>query len=438
VSVDTRSNHVGYYQVPGLFTGTYAVTVTAQGMKTTTTTVELHVAQAAVLNPSLTPGSVSEKIVVTSEITQLVTPDNATITSTLENQRINQLPMNGRLLLSLAGMTTPGLEGGGQRANGLMPEALEYVQDGAPLSNRNFGGAVNSTQAQLPDPDAVQEVRIETANTSAQYSEPGTAIITTKSGTNGLHGSLFETARNNAIGVARARQNPANFSAPHLVRNEFGASIGGPVIIPGLYNGKDKTFWFFAYERFSLAQSTYQLQTVPNMAMRSGDWSGLVNGAGQLQQLYDPSTTAPSANCNGTGIANMWCRAPFQNNQIPLSRLAPTTKILYDITPRPTTNDNPLVAPNLNAVNPTYQVIPTVTVRFDHTFDENNKAYLRYTDNIQFSQTLRNSPNNQPSTIAADGIPANAAGYGSSPVATSAERSAITTSSPRPSSWRLS
>jgi hypothetical protein len=418
VSVDTRSNHVGFYQVPGLFTGTYAVTVTAQGMKTTTTTVELHVAQAAVLNPSLPPGSVSEKILVTSEVTQLVTPDNATITSTLENQRINQLPMNGRLLLSLAGMTTPGLEGGGQRANGLMPEALEYVQDGAPLSNRNFGGAVNSTQAQLPDPDAVQEVRIETANTSAQYSEPGTAIITTKSGTNGLHGSLFETARNNAIGVARARQNPANFSAPHLVRNEFGASIGGPVIIPGLYNGKDKTFWFFAYERFSLAQSTYQLQTVPNMAMRSGDWSGLVNGAGQLQQLYDPSTTAPSANCNGTGIANMWCRAPFQNNQIPLSRLAPTAKILYDITPRPTTNDNPLVAPNLNAVNPTYQVIPTVTVRFDHTFNEKNKAYLRYTDNIQFSQTLRNSPNNQPSTIAADGIPVNAAGYGSSPIAT--------------------
>jgi hypothetical protein len=294
-------------------------------MKTTTTTVELHVAQAAVLNPSLPPGSVSEKIVVTSGVTQLVTPDNATITSTLENQRINQLPMNGRLLLSLAGMTTPGLEGNGQRANGLMPEALEYVQDGAPLSNRNFGGAGNSTQAQLPDPDAVQEVRIETANTSAQYSEPGTAIITTKSGTNGLHGSLFETARNNAIGVARARQNPANFSAPHLVRNEFGASIGGPVIIPGLYNGKDKTFWFFAYERFSLAQSTYQLQTVPNMTMRSGDWSGLVNGAGQLQQLYDPSTTAPSANCNGTGIANAWCRAPFQNNQIPLSRLAPAT-----------------------------------------------------------------------------------------------------------------
>lgn len=108
----------------------------------------------------------------------------------------------------------------------------------------------------------------------------------------------------------------------------------------------------------------------------------------------------------------------FANNQIPIGRLSPATKVLYDIAPTPTTADNPLVAPNLNAPAPTFQVIPTLTFRLDHNFNENNKVYLRYTDNIQLSQTMRNSPNNQPTTIAADGIPAQAAGYSSSPIAT--------------------
>lgn len=415
VVTDTRTNNVGFYQAPDLFTGHYTVSVSAPGMKTFQTWIELLVDQSAVINPVLTPGEVTERVTVEADPVQLTTPDSGTITSTLESARINQLPMNGRLLLTLAGMTTPGLEGGGQRANGLMPEALEYVADGAPLTNRNFGGETNSTLAQLPDPDAVQEVRLETTNTSAQFSEPGTAIITTKSGTNALHGSFFETARNNVIGNAKARQNPSNYTAPHLVRNEFGASAGGPVILPHLYNGKDKSFWFFAYERYSLAQTTYSLLTVPTMAMRTGDFSGLVTGAGILQQLYDPATTAPSANCNGTGQANQYCREPFSNNQIPIGRLSPTAKILNDMTPQPTTNDNPLVTANYNAPNPLFQVVPTVTFRLDHTFNEKNRAYLRYTDNLQTSQQLVTSI---PATIAADGFPAGASGLGSSPLET--------------------
>src|ERR1700730_13958268 len=117
------------------------------------------------------------------------------------------------------------------------------------MTNRNFGGEGNSTQAQLPDPDAVQEVKIETLNSTAQFATPATAIITTKSGTNELHGSAFETARNNGIGIAKARQNPANYAAPHLVRNEFGASVGGPIYIPKIYDGRNNSFFFFSYER---------------------------------------------------------------------------------------------------------------------------------------------------------------------------------------------
>lgn len=412
---DTKSNQTGFFQVPSLFTGTYVVSISSNGMKTDTSTIELQVSQSAVINPVLTPGPVSEHILVTADTIQLVNADNGSIDSTLENARINQLPMNGREILTLVENTTPGLELSGQRPNGLSVDTMEYVQDGVPLGSRFYGSTTNINQATLPDPDAIQEVKIEESTANAQYAMPATGVLTTKSGTNGLHGSLFETARNNAIGIAKARQNPSNYSAPHLVRNEFGASVGGPVILPHVYHGKDKTFWFLAYERYSLASGAQENVVVPTQAMREGDFSGLINSAGSLQQLYDPATTASSTNCNGTGVANPYCRAPFANNQIPINRLSPSTKMLYDITPLPNSAADPLVLSNLQAPNVTEQRIPTIAVRLDHSFNENNKVFLRYGSITQQETALRNSPASAPATIAADGFPANASNVLSTP-----------------------
>lgn len=418
---NTKSNESGFYQVPALFTGTYSVTIAAPGMKTYRTSIELLVAQAAVINPVMTAGAVTQQIEVEANTVQLTTTDNGTIASTLENQRINQLPMNGRDLISLVGTTTPGVENGGQMSNGLMSEALEYVADGVPLSNRQFGGEGGiassnfSGQAQTPDPDSIQEVRVETTNSGAQYSEPGTVIVTTKSGTNSLHGALFETARNNAIGIAKARQNPSNYAAPHYVRNEFGVSVGGPIILPKVYHGKDKSFFFVAYERYSLASANTELVTVPTAAMRTGDFSGLINSSGNLQQLYDPATTQSSANCNGTGVANQYCRTPFPNNQIPINRRAPAAKMINDITAQSNLSYNPLVQSNLQAVNPVFQVIPTWTFRLDHAINENNRAYVRFTSVVNTHTYLRNNGGNYPATVAADGFPAWANGVMKAP-----------------------
>jgi hypothetical protein len=226
--------------------------------------------------------------------------------------------------------------------------------------------------------------------------------MTTKSGTNSLHGSFFETARNNGLGIARARQNAYNYAAPKLVRNEFGASAGGPIILPRIYHGKDKSFWFFAYERESLRQDATAIYSVPTMAMRGGDFSGLINSSGVLQQLYDPNTTTSSANCNGSGVANQYCRAPFPNNQIPIGRLDPLAKTMYDITPQPTLNDNPLIQGNYNFPGQTIQTIPTTTLRLDHNFNETNKVYLRFQSNNPYYVY----PGGHYNTIAADGIPA--------------------------------
>ncbi|MGH9598451.1 MAG: carboxypeptidase regulatory-like domain-containing protein, partial [Terracidiphilus sp.] len=428
VTVNTKSNRVGFYQAPGLFTGTYVVSISAQGMKTYVRTLDLLVAQSAVINAKLVPGAVAQQVHVVANAVQLVDTANGVIGSTLDNARINQLPMNGRDLITLVNEITPGLNGCDQSpscANGLMPAATEYEVDGVSLASGEFGGA-NAGQEAMPDPDSVQEVSMETSGEGAEYATPATAVITTKSGTNKLHGSFFETARNNAFGIAKQRQDPSNYSAPEYIRNEFGASAGGPIVIPHLYHGKDKSFWFFAYERYSLAQIAYHETKVPTMAMRNGDWSGLVNGSGVLDQLYDPATTGPNAACpapTGGTVNSQWCRTPFPTsvsgapNQIPISRISPFAKIIYAIEPQPTTNVDPLVLDNFDNPGPSFDVIPNITFRLDQVFNQNNRAYLRFTNEDTTNLGLRTST--EPVTLAAKvngaNFPAKAEGAANSP-----------------------
>lgn len=418
----TKSNNVGFYQVPGLFTGRYRVTVIAPGMKTYTTVIDLLVAQAAVINPVMTPGAVTQQVVVSGNEVQLITPDNGTISDTLENARINQLPMNGRDLTTLTGMTVLGLENGGTTINGLNAEALQYQVDGVTMQNNH--DASGDAQV-LIDPDSVQEVRTEAVTAGAEYPTPATIMATTKSGTNRLQGTFFWTTRNNAFGIAKSREDPSNFSAPHYIRNEAGASVGGPIVLPHLYHGKNKSFFFFAYERYSLAQSAAVLGEVPTVAMSQGDFSGLVNGAGITQQLYDPSTTYNTSSCptpatvngvqewnGGTPVKNAYCRKPFGNgiggssgnNQIPLSEESPLAKLYYQLAPLPTSTANPLVTDNLTALSPSLAIKPQITFRLDHEFNANNLAYLRYTQYLT-AVNISGGPRNR----AADGIPAGAA-----------------------------
>ena len=411
VTNDTTTNSVGFYQVPSLFTGSYSVTVTVPGMSTYKRNLDLLVNQNALINASLATGNVTQQVEVTASTVQLTTTDDGSISSTLENDRINQLPMNGRNIVTLAGQTTPGLESCSQSSscpNGLMGQAMEYVADGVSLSNREFGGT-HTGASEMPDPDSIQEVRVETTGAGAQFATPATGILTTKSGTNNIHGTAFETARNNAIGIARNRSNPSNFVAPPYIRNEFGASAGGPIVLPYLYHGKDKSFWFFAYERYSLRSSSYQDMKVPTQAMKTGDFSGLISSSNVLQQLYDPATTTNSAKClltNGTSAASTYCRTPFANNQIPIGRESPVAKIIMDITYPASNTNNPLTANNLEGPAPSNSTIPTITFRLDHEFSENNRAYLRYTSTLTTSLSLRNDPSNAAATLAADGLPA--------------------------------
>lgn len=397
---DTVTNGVGFYSLEGLFAGTYDVTVAASGFKQNEQHVTLLTAQTLVLSPALQIGAASEKVEVNTDEIQLATYDNPTISSDLDAQRISQTPENGRSVTNLLVQVTPDAFGGGDfgrpQFNGAEWQATNIVQDGSTNIDLNYGGALLAQ----PDIDSIQEVRVETSVSSAKYSAPTTAIINTKSGTRQFHGSAFETAVNNALGIARSRSNGVGFKQAHYVRNEFGASVGGPILIPKLYNGREKSFFFVAYERFSLRSNSYLQTNVPTAAMRQGDFSGLTYSDGTPIVLYDPNTTS---------AGSPWTRTPFAGNKIDPSRESPFAKALNAITPLPSNNANPYAANSYNLNYPALNntTLPTLTFRLDHTFNESNNAYLRFTS-LQYSIDQYYGSVPEPATVEGAGIPAGA------------------------------
>ncbi len=371
---ESVSNGAGFFVFPSLPIGPYKIAVEAAGMQSWEGELTLQVGQTAVINPTLKLTSVTTEITVAGDVTPLIVQDSPTLGQIIERSRIEQLPLNGRFLSSLVGVTIPGVEG--SRPFGLRESAMEFVQDGAALVNRDTG----TLQTRPPGLDTIEEFKVETNNSSAKVNRPATVILSTKSGSNQLHGSLFETARNNALGVAR-RQDFYD-KPPHLVRNEFGGSAGGPVFLPRVYDGRNRSFFFFAWEGYRNFSNTTTSLTMPTMAMRQGDFSGLVDSVGRRYTLYDPWTTT-----------DKWARTPFPNNQIPLLRMSPLTKYLYSVTPAPTHPDrNPLVADNFFAPGPENRNDNTLTIRLDHRFSERDHIFLRLTHGDNMREYLGNEP----------------------------------------------
>src|SRR5204863_2139651 len=172
------------------------------------------------------------------------------------------------------------------QAYGMRPNTSTTVFDGAPVNEVWEGWDFG----RVPGLDALEEIRVESNNSSAKFTRPTSIMLTSKSGTNQFHGALFETNRNSGIGVARRRQDTFT-KAPFLNRNEYGISLGGPVIIPGVYNGKNRTFFFAAFEGVkSISYATGQYN-VPTAAMRNGHFNGLGDSVGRPIVIYDPVST---------------------------------------------------------------------------------------------------------------------------------------------------
>ena len=380
VATRTVSNAEGYFSTPTLQIGKYRVRVEATGMKAWEGELQLETGRIVELSPVLAPGQVSETITVT-EAVPLVTTTDATDGSTLDSRRISELPVNGRSLNNLLEDVTPGLEleignNGGLRAGGMMTYATDYVQDGAAANNRETGGSGN-----LQGLESIGEVRIETSSSSAKYNRPASIIVTTKGGTNRVRGAVFETVRNNAFGVAKARQDVyydgRPFPTPQLIRNEFGGSIGGPVFLPR-YDGRNRTFFFVSREGLELRQGVTRNFKVPTAEMRNGDFSGLIDAQGRRITLYDPLTTANIVASNGRAVTT---RLPFIGNQIPGARRSPLAARIYSITSMPSDITSPVTATNLKTVVPVGTLPNTsynpLTIRLDHRISSNDNFFLK-------------------------------------------------------------
>ncbi|MFB3825320.1 MAG: carboxypeptidase regulatory-like domain-containing protein [Bryobacteraceae bacterium] len=361
---NTVTNETGFYLVPSVQMGAYSIAADASGMETWKADFTLQTGQTAEINPVLKVGATSTEITVAGDVSPLVTTTAPTLANVVERARIEQLPLSGRFFQSLVAMTTPGMEGAAAAPLlwGLR-WATEFMQDGAVLANRETG----EIMGRPPGLDTVQEFRAETNNSSAKMNRPGSVIVNTRAGTNKFHGAAFETAKNNGFGLARKRQDYYE-KPPHLVRNEFGVSGGGPLWIPKVYNGKNKTFFFAAFEAFRSVTSPTISTSMPTLAMREGDFSGLIDGQGRRTTLYDPWTTDAK-----------WSRQPFPNNQIPVSRRSLLAAYIYQITPAPSLPAvNPMVADNWFGPSLNNRMEDTITSRFDHRLSDRDQLFVRY------------------------------------------------------------
>jgi hypothetical protein len=363
---NSRSDGEGVFWIRNLPVGVYDITGELTGFqKFENRDVRVQVDEVVRVDIKLSIGSNAETVTVT-DVASNVDTTTATLKAVVDQKRIEELPLNGRnatqLMRLITGVTndpnagvTSGTTYPGTNpvsVNGNRSNNTNYILDGA-QNNDIYSNAPNP----LPNPDALQEFSVQTNNFSAEFGRQSGGIVNavTKSGTNEYHGTLFEYVRNNAL-------NAANFFAPivngakltdGLKRNQFGGTWGGPASIPKLYNGKDRTFFFFAYQGTLKRQTPITTSVVvPTPAQRTGDFSGLLPG----KAIRDP-------------LAN----APYPGNIIPASQFNPISKYIIDnALPLPTSGNKVFVA----IPQPTDD--HQVTARGDHSFSDRDRLSGRY------------------------------------------------------------
>ncbi len=362
VSQTSASSNEGLFYFGSLPPAPYSVSVEISGFKKWTGGFTLEAGQTAVIEPMLEVGSVDSTIEV-KDAAPVINTETMGVSNVKDALRIHQLPLNGRFVSTLFNLT-PGVEGAGNpRVNGMKVGGTEMLFDGISLVDR-FGGGISRVQPSL---DAIGEFRIETAGSSARNSRPSTITLVSKSGTNDLQFTLFETMRNNGGGL-RARQRQDGTTAPKLIRNEFGGTASGPVVLPKVYNGHNKTFWLFSYEGLRQREAQFYEDYVPTAPMWQGNFSQVIDDTNTRTTIYDPAST------NAASL-----RTPFAGNIIPANRIQPILATMQGITHTPTSDTNPFQGTNMRAFYPVRLDNNLITLKGDHNFSAHDVLSVRFT-----------------------------------------------------------
>jgi hypothetical protein len=293
-ALSTLTGPDGGYKFTPVRIGSYKLAVTLQGFETIIRPrVTVNVGDNVVADFSLKPGNVTTTVEVTASVPVLQTQD-AAVGQVVDSRSVNNLPLNGRNFTFLAqlaaGVNTPQADtrgnaaSGAFAANGLRPAQNNYLLDGID-NNSDTVDFLNGTNfVVLPPVDAIQEFKVQTSDFSAEFGRSGAAVLnaTIKSGTNEFHGSVWEFFRNDKLDAADFFENAGGVKKGELRQNQFGFTAGGPVVIPHVFNGRNKLFFFGDYEGFRRVQGTILTGTVPTDAERTS-W----NATGPLVNLQD-------------------------------------------------------------------------------------------------------------------------------------------------------
>ncbi len=326
----TVTNTKGNYYLT-LAPGEYRVEISNPGFGTAAVqNFTLAVAQAATFNAALELATVQNQVTV-AEVTPLLEQETATLGTTIESTKISQLPLLGRNPFSLVvlapGVNPKGNPGTGPLINGGRSNANSVLLDGGQVLN----STTNDTNY-TPPLESVEAFKVQTSSFQAEYGRTAGGVInvTTKTGTNTFHGAAYEFFRNDALNANTYSNNLVGLRRAVLRHNEFGVAVGGPVWIPKLYKGRDRTFFFATWEGVPDRTPQSIIATVPTVAQRTGDFSKTTGANGQPILIYDPYTTAADPANPG-----QYLRSPFPNNQIPAARLDPVALKLLQYFPLP-------------------------------------------------------------------------------------------------------
>ena len=379
---ETVSNGDGLYTIPFLAPGPYTLTAEVSGFKKYVQSglqigSDTRIGQDIVL----ALGTANESVTVSADAAQLERV-SASAGQVITTHEVESLPVNGRAPMDLAilgyGVVNTGVrdqnrpfENSGFSTfamGGAATGANAALLDGVP----NIGtlGTVNTRVSFSPPVDSVVDVKVEAFNVDASYGGfgGGTVEVTTKGGTNQLHGSASEFNQVSNLAGTPFFTNAAGLKKPPYHQNLWSATIGGPVWIPKVINGKDRLFWFFTYEGFKDAYATPAYFTVPTAAEIQGDFSHLLslNSGSKNYTLYDPTTGV----LNGSTIT----RTPFAGNKIPSNRLNPiATKFLADYMPAPNTQGIYDDTNNFNSPENTVDRYHSFSGRADVNISNKNK-----------------------------------------------------------------
>lgn len=363
IAFSGKSNESGTYRALDVKPGRYSVTASADGFtKQVHNDVNASEAQVLTLNFQLQPGAVDQTVTVESSTIPVLNESDATVATLITPSAVQDLPLNNRNITQTF-LLVPGVAQGSNTNsqnnnqlsfNGSRTLGTNPLLDGTSVINASTGGIDT-----LPSPDALSEVKIITSNQSAEYgrSSGATALFTSAAGTNQFHGGLYNLLRNEAFDANTwsNKNNGLPRSRDRFI--QYGGTIGGPVLIPHFYNGRNRTFFFFNYDQTIQPTSSSTTQTVPTAAFRSGDFSS------SNQVIIDPQT-GKQISCNG------------QLNVICDSRIDAAARAYLGLLPGP--NTQPGINKTFNTpinnyyqISPIRQTFPKYFGRIDQTFGPN-------------------------------------------------------------------